>query len=656
MKKCILFIILLYGIVSNATAQVQPTDTDGDGYINISNLDHLRWVSENSSSWENNFELDNNINAAATVDWNSQAGFSPIGSNFISFTGEFEGNGFAIDSLYINRPGTNNIGLFGMTRWAKISNIGITNCHIIGKDTVGGLVGGNRASIASNSYSTGKVSGNTYVGGLIGENYNSTVSKSYNTGSVSGQYYVGGLIGGNYNSMVCNSYNAGSISGSSNVGGLVGGNDRSIVINSFWDTQTSGQITSAGGIGKTTAEMKTILTFTNAGWNFNVGWAINPDFNSGYPYIYERILVNISGIEPIDTDGDGYRNISCYSHLHWISCNASSWTRNYELDNNINADTTWLLSGDNGFNPIGNATTKFWGKFKGNGFVIDSLYINRPEKDCIGLFGLVSGTEILNVGITNCQLIGGSYVGGLVGWNLSSTTVGNSYSTGKVYGNSQVGGLVGKNDFNTTVSNCYSTCNVSGNSMVGGLVGDNNNSTVSNSYSTSNVSGNSVVGGLVGDNFYSSTVSNSFWDKETSGISISDYGIGKTTAEMKTKLTFTSAGWDFDTTWSITADYNNGYPNLDGKKGTNGIKEIHSGSLIYPQPASNELFVRLSETSQELGLIKFYDQAGQLAFVQETSANDGLIRLNTSALASGVYRMIISINGKSYLEKVVVAK
>ena len=37
---------------------------------------------------------------------------------------------------------------------------------------------------------------------------------------------------------------------------------------SFWDTQTTGQTISAGGVGKTTAEMKTLSTFTSAGWDF----------------------------------------------------------------------------------------------------------------------------------------------------------------------------------------------------------------------------------------------------------------------------------------------------------------------------------------------------------------------------------------------------
>ncbi|HNS18988.1 MAG TPA: hypothetical protein PKH24_00740 [Sedimentisphaerales bacterium] len=40
------------------------------------------------------------------------------------------------------------------------------------------------------------------------------------------------------------------------------------LITSFWDIETSGQSTSAGGIGKTTAEMQTVSTFLDAGWDF----------------------------------------------------------------------------------------------------------------------------------------------------------------------------------------------------------------------------------------------------------------------------------------------------------------------------------------------------------------------------------------------------
>jgi len=51
----------------------------------------------------------------------------------------------------------------------------------------------------------------------------------------------------------------------------------------------------------------------------------------------------------------------------------------------------------------------------------------------------------------------------------------------------------------------------------------------------------------VGHNYFGTgkgTVSNSFWDRATSGQTRSDGGIGKTTAEMQDIATFSGAGWD----------------------------------------------------------------------------------------------------------------
>ena len=74
-----------------------------------------------------------------------------------------------------------------------------------------------------------------------------------------------------------------------------------------------------------------------------------------------------------------------------------------------------------------------------------------------------------------------------------------------------------------------------------------NSGTVSNSYSTASVTGVSSVGGLVGDN-YEGTMSNSFWDKDTSctttGVGAGDStGVtGKSTEEMQDIATFSA--WD----------------------------------------------------------------------------------------------------------------
>jgi hypothetical protein len=70
------------------------------------------------------------------------------------------------------------------------------------------------------------------------------------------------------------------VNGESDVGGLVGYN-KGTVTNSFWDVQTSGRSTSDGGTGKTTAEMKSITTFSGAGWDI-IGVAAPGERNPAY--------------------------------------------------------------------------------------------------------------------------------------------------------------------------------------------------------------------------------------------------------------------------------------------------------------------------------------------------------------------------------------
>jgi len=303
---------------------------------------------------------------------NEGKGWQPIGTYDDLFTGSFDGQGYEIRDLFINRADESGVGLFGAvgSGGGIIKDIGVVNVTVTGNSSVGSLVGGSTGTV-SNSYSTGSVTGGEYVGGLIGVNigtvsnsYSSgnvtgtggqqslsvgglvgvntgTVSNSYssgnvtgtgeqqslsvgglvavNTGTVSNSYssgnvtgtgkqqslYVGGLVGvntgtvsnsyssgnvtgtgeqqlscvgglvgvnmggGNYKGTVSNSHSSGNVTGTGEqqslyVGGLVG-YSTGTVSNSFWDIQTSGQATSAGGTGKTTAEMQDVATF--AGWS-----------------------------------------------------------------------------------------------------------------------------------------------------------------------------------------------------------------------------------------------------------------------------------------------------------------------------------------------------------------------------------------------------
>jgi hypothetical protein len=215
--------------------------------------------------------------------------------------GEFDGNGHKISNLKFKSDFVSYVGLFGqLASGGKVSELGIDNVNITGAWYVGGLIGSNYYGTVNNCYATGSVAGDVAVGGLVGDNYDATVKNSYSAGSVAGTSFVGGLVGdndegtvsdsysissvsgnssvgglvgGHYDATVKKCYSAGSVAGTSSVGGLVGYNLEGIVSHSFWDTETSGQATSAGGAGKTTAELKNIGTFTGAGWDIS---AVNP--------------------------------------------------------------------------------------------------------------------------------------------------------------------------------------------------------------------------------------------------------------------------------------------------------------------------------------------------------------------------------------------
>ena len=180
---------------------------------------------------------------------------------------------------------SNNIGgLIGQNYGGIITSCYATGTVIgTGSCNVGGLIGYHGGQIIiSNCYSTGAVSSSgSSLGGLIGQSYGGNYINCYSTGGVGGSSKVGGLVGRGEYISVTNCYSIGSISGGDFVGGLVGLNESSMVTNSFWDTQTSGQTTSAGGEGKTTAEMKQINTFAN--WDFVETWGIED--NQTYPFL-----------------------------------------------------------------------------------------------------------------------------------------------------------------------------------------------------------------------------------------------------------------------------------------------------------------------------------------------------------------------------------
>jgi hypothetical protein len=138
-----------------------------------------------------------------------------------------------------------------------------------GNGASGGLVSWNESgAVITNCYSTGNTSGDDFVGGIVGYHEDSTVTNCYSNSRITADSYAGGLVGHTVDSNIINCYSTGKVIANSVLGGLVGSRYNSMIQASFWDKNTSGRTTSAGGTPKTTAEMKTKSTFTNAGWDF----------------------------------------------------------------------------------------------------------------------------------------------------------------------------------------------------------------------------------------------------------------------------------------------------------------------------------------------------------------------------------------------------
>jgi len=169
-------LVILLAMSASLLAQTATEPSFGDGSsgnpYQISTLEHLSWITENDDKWDSTYIQTANIDAFSTSGWDSDSVFSPIGNNSTKFTGSYDGDGYTINGLTIDRESTNYIGLFGYTNGATIQDLGVTNVNIKGKHYVGALVGRNEGSTISNCYSTGSVTGTgSHVGGLAGTIY-----------------------------------------------------------------------------------------------------------------------------------------------------------------------------------------------------------------------------------------------------------------------------------------------------------------------------------------------------------------------------------------------------------------------------------------------------------------------------------------------------
>ena len=155
----------------------QGTGTERDPYL-VSNADEL-------------FEVRNDLKAhykqvedIDLKDWIiencSDLGWIPIGTEGTPFSGIYDGNNKSIKSLYINRPNSDNVGLFGCcaAHWNDegnaminfhIKNCVLINANVHGNNNVGVVVGQFRGGTIKDCVVIhSNVEANKCGGGLLG--------------------------------------------------------------------------------------------------------------------------------------------------------------------------------------------------------------------------------------------------------------------------------------------------------------------------------------------------------------------------------------------------------------------------------------------------------------------------------------------------------
>lgn len=477
----------------NAQTAVAPTGTGTscDPY-QISSLDNLYWVTQTSASWDvgKYFIQTANIDASATSTYFSNGsggyyGLPAIGGSSqaignqvtgLSFKANYDGQGYTISNLYINRN-IQNVAFFGATNNATIKNLTLQNPTVIVSNGVSGYYSGSSIFVAggsgtfdnikiiggnftnnntlygfcggmfgrvttitatncsvdatiningandgcggfmgysegvnniSNCYTSGSItSGSTSgsTGGFVGTSstYGSVFNKNYSTMNVTGTNTnsstnsFGGFVGrifresifsncyatGNVSSVgsgsktgaflgssevssgsintsvVRNCYSIGSASGTYS-GGFAGYTvSGTTFTNCFWDTQTSlksnalGIGTTSGITGKTTSEMKTQTTFTNASWDFNNSiWNMNSLINNNYPNLIFPSVTVVPYVVGVNAGSVSSNQVVCYNSnpaniVLTGSCGSIQWQSS--IDNltwtNINGATADVLTG-----------------------------------------------------------------------------------------------------------------------------------------------------------------------------------------------------------------------------------------------------------------------------------------------------------------------
>ena len=522
-----------------------------DGWYEIVNAGNVEWFSAKVADGDLtiNGKLMNDIDFE-----NVENIHSPIGpSTGQKFNGTFDGQGFRIKNMIINRPDQDNQGFFGYLRGNNkdtyVKNLIIdSSCSITGKKSVGGIAanGQNNETFiyiqnCVNEANITALGGD--AGGILGSSSTNhpkwIIQNCVNTGTITATTdnpYAGGLtgwMGDNGASRIENFINIGTITYMDNNQNIYRGNN--INISALVDL--SGTTGATQGIveGMTPSDLATgkVAYYINniAGSNVFFQNLEGADADA-YPVpfstsaiVYEvgdfycdgtpKGSVAYSNTDASNRDAhitdaetgfctvchnlvetwivpesDGFYHLSTANQVEWFSAMVAAGHGAMKVKLDADIDFGGI---ENAHSPIGTVDKKFFGVFDGQKHSIKGMVLNK-EQDGVGFFGHIQAGGTYNeVDYTET-----AFRNVIIDGSCSVTSTG-----------ARCGGLIGRlngalnNDAMLRIEYCGNEANVTaGGQNAGGLMGGIQGTTcrvvVRNCYNTGNITAGSESTALVG--------------------------------------------------------------------------------------------------------------------------------------------------------------
>lgn len=273
--------------------------TSGEPY-QIGSIRDLRWLSQTGAEWDKDFRQIRDIDVFSMETWitGDNDGFPGIGRHDAAFTGSYDGDGYAIQNLFVERDNgayanASYVGFFPRISNATITDLALTNASVDGYRYTGALTGEASASTISNCSVSGAVysayGASLLTGGLIGNATNSDIDLCSSSATVQAAGDdVGGLIGGSSSSTVDDCYSSGSVSSfdyPNRIGGLIGTTSGTTVVTNCYTTgsvtATSNAYEIGGLIGKNQATVTECYTLGTVTGGAQAGGLIGYNYSGG---------------------------------------------------------------------------------------------------------------------------------------------------------------------------------------------------------------------------------------------------------------------------------------------------------------------------------------------------------------------------------------